>query len=215
MLIHDEDVVWNFRIECFCQNVFIRISKLVSRTRYRLISSGIGSQEIATVASVRWDNCCAERMTKLSWKTKMGMLKWSSIFVRFNLNGADHTFHLFGWENFLDSTGFLSPSEKSAATIQCASFPHLKWVHIMPVSATKCDGKRERRTIEWKKRIAGNRENRLRNETTNNLSAESDSFVEELFVDEKITFLGNVLSRATTISAWKCGSSRDKVLTLT
>lgn len=80
-------------------------------------------------------------MTKLSRKQRWECPKWSSIFVRFNLNGADHTFHLFGWENFPDSTGLLSPSEKSAATIQCASFPHLKWVHIMPASASKSGGK--------------------------------------------------------------------------
>lgn len=123
----------------------------------------------------------------------MGMLKWSSIFLRFNLNGADHTFHLFGWENFLDSTGLPSPSEKSAATIQCASFPRLKWVHIMPASAME----NVRDAVDdWKKRRRKYRENRLRNETTNNLSVESDSFVEDCLP----TRWGNYFSRQCIIT---------------
>lgn len=77
--------------EIFKSNTFLTTSlsefrtKLVSRMRYRLISSGIGSRGIATVALVRWDNCCAERDDQTFSKTKMGMLKWEFDFCAIQL----------------------------------------------------------------------------------------------------------------------------------
>lgn len=130
------------------------------------------------------------------------MLKWSSIFLRFNLNGADHTFHLFGWENFLDSTGLPSTSEKSAATIQCASFPRLKWVHIMPASAME----NVRDAVDDRKKKRQASIEKIDCVTKLQIICQSNLIHSWKIVcrrDGGITFLGNVLSRATTISVWR------------
>lgn len=58
----------------------------------------------------------------------------------------------------------------------------LKVVHIMPASASECGGKNE--IDDRMERRTQYRENRLRNEITNNPSVESDSFVEVVFTDD-------------------------------
>lgn len=140
-MIH-EGGVWNFRL------ADIRISNKVSRTWHALISSWIGSQEIAVVSPVRWDNCCAERRdSRSSLKTKMDAeVEFDFSAIQLKRRGS-HVPSIFRARKFLRFDGTLI-SEREKSHRDSMRFASSLKVG-MPASASNTKSMMEKRKKWW------------------------------------------------------------------
>lgn len=121
--------------------------------------------------------------------------------MRFNLNGGDHTFHLFGRENIFDSAGLLSPEREKCL---CDS---MRFVSSLKVG-TLCQLESASNVEREEARRSNGRENRESLEKINCTTKLQIICQLKLIHSYKIVYrrrgeiivLDNALSHVTTIS---------------